>query len=140
MMAQACAFNAVPVCTLYDTLTPEALATTLAEARVPAIYVNADLLPNIVEALIVGATRTRQLHRAMNLEQEASVRIQLRMVVFDGTADEECLRALVSYGVKFMAFDDLRQLGKKFPVKARKANRDDVFCCMWTSGGSKSRV
>ncbi|KAL1409364.1 long-chain fatty acid-CoA ligase [Vanrija albida] len=116
LMAQACAFNAVPICTLYDTLATEDLLFSLNEASVLAMFTNADLLNNIER--IIAKTPSLQL------------------IVYDGTPEPGLLEKFAwCKDVKLVHIDEVRRLGMQSPHQAIRAKRDDVFCCMYTSGG-----
>lgn len=118
LMAQACAFNAVPICTLYDTLTPEDLLFALNEASVLAMFTNADLLKT--------------------LERVIAKTPSLQLIVYDGTPEPGLLEKFNwCKDVKLVHIDEVRRLGMQSPHQAIRAKRDDVFCCMYTSGGSE---
>lgn len=123
LMAQACAFNAVPICTAYDSLGPEGLAHSLNETEVRAMFTNSDLLGTL--AKIIGKCPT------------------VRLVVYDGKrADDAMLQKLTSAreDVNLVHIDDVRAKGKAAPKEAIPAKREDVYCCMYTSGSSEWRL
>ncbi len=122
LLAQACAFNAVPICTAYDSLGPDGLAHSLNETSVKGMFTNADLLGTLAKILNKCET--------------------VKLIVYDGKADEEILGKLkaVREGLKIVTLDEVRQLGKEKPKEAVVAKRDDIYCCMYTSGSSKSSL
>lgn len=121
LVAQACAFNAVPICTAYDSLGPDGLAHSLNETEVRCMFTNADLLGTL--AKIIEKCKT------------------VRTVIYDGKVeDQSVLDKLqgVREGFKVVHIDEVIRIGREKPVEARRAKREDVFCCMYTSGSSKS--
>lgn len=117
MMAQACAFNAVPICTLYATLTVDDVGQSLAESGAKAIFTNAELLVNVER--IVDKTA-------------------ISLIVYDGKPDEAVLRLFERYdNLELMSIEALRKLGRHHPHQGQRAKRDDVYCCMYTSGGGE---
>ncbi|BEJ12845.1 hypothetical protein CspHIS471_0300190 [Cutaneotrichosporon sp. HIS471] len=119
IMAQACAFNAVPICTAYDSLGPEGLAHSLNETEVRAMFTNADLLGTL--AKIIGKCPT------------------VRLVVYDGKQpDEATIQKFKSArgDITLIHMDEVRAKGKAAPKEAIPAKREDVYCCMYTSGST----
>lgn len=116
MMAQACAFNGAPICTVYNTATQTVLGECLVEAEAEGVFTNADLLPNL-ERLIA--------------------KTNIKLIVYDGKADPATLENLRGYeNIEIMTIDELRDIGLENPhVQAHRAKREEVFCCMYTSGG-----
>ncbi|GMK57871.1 hypothetical protein CspeluHIS016_0407050 [Cutaneotrichosporon spelunceum] len=121
IMAQACAFNAVPICTAYDSLGPEGLAHSLNETEVRAMFTNSDLLGTLSK--IIGKCPT------------------LRLVVYDGKQPDEAtiqkFKALRD-DIALIHMDEVRAKGKAAPKEAIPAKREDVYCCMYTSGSIAS--
>jgi len=119
LMAHACAFNAVPICTAYDSLGPDGLAHSLNETEVRSMFTNADLLPTLTK--IIGKCPS------------------VKLVVYDGQADQKQLDELTGTreGLKAVHIDEVLKLGKEKPSEARKAKSEDIFCCMYTSGSSE---
>ncbi|KAL1412263.1 long-chain fatty acid-CoA ligase [Vanrija albida] len=123
-MAQACAFNGVPICTVYDTASTAAVAEAFDEARVPALFTDASLLPALL----------RQLSRTPTL----------RAIVYDnvnGASEQEIVAAISAIknqypGIQLHHIDAIRQLGREHALAmADRARRNDIFCLMYTSGG-----
>lgn len=119
LVAQACAFNAVPISTAYDSLGPEGLKHALKETEVHSMFTNADLLPTLLK--VIEKTET------------------VKVIVYDGEADPKIIEDLknVREGMKVVTLDEVVEIGKKNPVEAIKANREEVYCCMYTSGSSE---
>ena len=119
LLAQACAFNATPICTAYDSLGPDGLAHSLNETEVRGMFTNADLLGTVSK--VIDRCKTVQL------------------VVYDGTPDEGILERLRSAreGLMVVSLDEVVRVGREKPLEAKKAKRDDVYCCMYTSGSSR---
>jgi len=118
-MAHAAAFNAVPICTAYDSLGPDGLTHSLNETEVRSMFTNADLLPTLIK--VIGKCPS------------------VKLVVYDGKPEQKQLDELraVREGIQAIHIDEVEQMGKKNPVEARKAKREDVYCCMYTSGSSE---
>jgi len=122
LAAQACAFSAVKICTAYDSLGTSGLSHSLSEPGVRGLFTNADLLPTLTK--IIGETPT------------------VRLVVYDGEADPKVLEDLKRNagdregGFKVVTLDEVEKLGRENPKEPIKANKDDVFCCMYTSGST----
>lgn len=118
LMAQACAFNGVPICTVYDTALFDAIAESFNEAKVPALFTGCELLPNIVKIL----------HRLP----------LIKLIVYDGLPDLGTLQAFKRFpNVRVVELRKVRELGRKYTMQlAERAKRDDVYCLMYTSGGS----
>ncbi|OXB35281.1 hypothetical protein LQV05_006035 [Cryptococcus neoformans] len=118
LVAQACAFNAVPISTAYDSLGPEGLKHALKETEVHSMFTNADLLPTLLK--VIEKTET------------------VKVIVYDGEADPKIIEDLknVREGMKVVTLDEVVEIGKKNPVEAIKANREEVYCCMYTSGST----
>jgi long-chain acyl-CoA synthetase len=68
----------------------------------------------------------------------------VRLVVYDGVADPAVLEDLKRNagdrdgGFKVVTLDEVEKLGRENPKEPIKADKDDVFCCMYTSGSSES--
>ncbi|WVN87664.1 uncharacterized protein L203_102850 [Cryptococcus depauperatus CBS 7841] len=118
LVAQACAFNATPISTAYDSLGPEGLKHALNETEVRGMFTNADLLGNLVKVI----------------EQTTTV----DLIVYDGEADAKVLEEIrgVREGLRVVSLDDVMELGRKKPVEAIPTKREDVYCCMYTSGST----
>ncbi|WWD17065.1 hypothetical protein CI109_101502 [Kwoniella shandongensis] len=118
LVAQACAFNAVPISTAYDSLGPSGLKHALNETEVRGMFTNADLLGTLTK--IIEETKT------------------VRLIVYDGKADEKILEQLkgVREGLNIVSLEEVIAIGKKKPVEAIPAKREDVYCCMYTSGST----
>lgn len=120
LMAQSCGFNAVPISTAYDSLGPEGLTHALNETEVRSMFTNGDLLGTLGK--IIGECPT------------------VRLIVYDGKADAKVVEDIqkTREGLKVVHLDEVYAAGKENPVEAIKAKRDDIYCCMYTSGSSKS--
>ena len=119
MVAQACAFNATPISTAYDSLGPEGLAHSLNETEVQGMFTHAELLGTL--AKVISKCET------------------VKLVVYDGKPEGDAVQTVekVREGIKVMHIDDVIKLGRENMVEARKAKRDDIYCCMYTSGSSE---
>lgn len=120
LAAQSCAFNGVPICTAYDSLGPEGLAHSLNETEVRGMFTNSELLGTL--AKIIGKCPS------------------VRLVMYDGKrAEESVLKKFsdVREGINLIHIDDVREKGRANPKEAVPATRDDVYCCMYTSGSSE---
>jgi len=122
LMAHAAAFNAVPICTAYDSLGPDGLTHSLNETEVRSMFTNADLLPTLIKVI--------------------SKCPSVKLVVYDGKPEQKQLDELrnVREGLRAIHIDEVEKMGKEKPVEAQKAKREDVYCCMYTSGSSKSNL
>jgi len=122
LMAQASAFNAVPISTAYDSLGPDGLTHALNETEVRSMFTNGDLLGTL--AKIISKCET------------------VRLIVYDGKADEKVKAEIENTreNLKVVHLDEVYRLGKESPVECIKAKREDIYCCMYTSGSSKSHI
>jgi long-chain acyl-CoA synthetase len=118
-MAQSAAFNAVPISTAYDSLGPDGLTHALNETEVRSMFTNGDLLGTLSK--IISKCET------------------VRLIVYDGKADEKVKAAIeqTREGLKVVHLDEVYKLGQDTPVECIKAKKDDIYCCMYTSGSSK---
>jgi long-chain acyl-CoA synthetase len=117
MMAQACAFNAVPICTLYHTLPVENVGQSLTECAARAIFTNAELLPNIERVI---------------------AKTPITLIVYDGEADRATLNSFKwCKNLDIIHINELRRIGQDHAYQGQRAKRDDVYCCMYTSGGGE---
>jgi long-chain acyl-CoA synthetase len=119
LMAQSAAFNAVPISTAYDSLGPDGLTHALNETEVRSMFTNGDLLGTLSK--IISKCET------------------VRLIVYDGKADEKVKAAIeqTREGLKVVHLDEVYKLGQDTPVECIKAKKDDIYCCMYTSGSSK---
>lgn len=119
LLSHASAFNAVPICTAYDSLGPDGLTHSLNETEVRSMFTNADLLPTLTK--IIGKC--------------ASV----KLVVYDGEPEAGVVEKLeqAKEGIKVISLDEVIRIGKENMVEARQAKPEDVYCCMYTSGSSE---
>jgi long-chain acyl-CoA synthetase len=65
----------------------------------------------------------------------------VRLIVYDGKADEK-VKAQIEQSrenLKVIHLDEVYRIGKETPVECIKAKRDDIYCCMYTSGSSELR-
>jgi long-chain acyl-CoA synthetase len=122
LVAHAAAFNAVPICTAYDSLGPDGLTHSLNETEVKSMFTNADLLPTLTKVIAKCPT--------------------VKLVVYDGEPEQKQLDELLAVreGIKAVHIDEVEKLGKEKPVEAIKAKPEDVYCCMYTSGSSKLQL
>ena len=120
LMAQASAFNAVPISTAYDSLGPDGLTHALNETEVRSMFTNGDLLGTL--AKIISKCES------------------VRLIVYDGKADEKVKAEIENSreNLKVIHLDEVYRIGKESPVEAIKAKREDIYCCMYTSGSSTS--
>ncbi|WVW84190.1 hypothetical protein I302_106220 [Kwoniella bestiolae CBS 10118] len=118
LVAQACAFNAVPISTAYDSLGPEGLKHALNETEVNGMFTNADLLGTLVKVI----------------EQCKTV----KLIVYDGKSEDGGIEKLkaIREDIKVIHLDEVVELGKGKPVEALQAKPEDVYCCMYTSGST----
>lgn len=122
LLAQACAFNATPICTAYDSLGPDGLAHSLNETESHGMFTNADLLPTL--AKIIGQCPA------------------VKLVVYDGKVEQSVIDQLsrAREGIQVVSLDEVIKRGRDTPTQARLAKREDVYCCMYTSGSSECRA
>ncbi|RSH89924.1 long-chain fatty acid-CoA ligase [Saitozyma podzolica] len=118
LVAQACAYAAVPICTAYDSLGPDGLAHSLNETEVRSMFTNADLLGTLDKIIAKCPS--------------------VKLVVYDGKAEGDVVSRLekTREGLKVLHLDEIIKVGKEKPKEAVKASRDDVYCCMYTSGST----
>jgi long-chain acyl-CoA synthetase len=118
-MAQASAFNAVPICTAYDSLGPEGLAHSLNETESRGMFTNADLLGTLSKIISKCPT--------------------VKLVVYDGKADEGVLKELENAReeLRVIHLDEVIRMGREQIEEARPAKSEDIYCCMYTSGSSE---
>lgn len=121
-MAQACGFNAVPISTAYDSLGPDGLKHALNETEVRSMFTNGDLLGTL--AKIVSDCQT------------------VKLIIYDGKPDQKVVDEInaIREGLQCIHLDEVYQIGKKMPVEAIKAKREDIYCCMYTSGSSRCYI
>ncbi|WWD03296.1 hypothetical protein V865_001347 [Kwoniella europaea PYCC6329] len=118
LVAQSCAFNAVPISTAYDSLGPEGLRHALNETEVNGMFTNADLLGTLVKIIENCPT--------------------VKLIVYDGNSEDGAIDKLkaIRDDIKVIHLDEVIQLGKSKPVEALPAKAEDVYCCMYTSGST----
>lgn len=119
LLAQACAFNAVPICTAYDSLGPDGLTHSLNETEVRSMFTNADLIPTLTKIISKCPT--------------------VKLVVYDGKAEDGVVAKLeaAKEGLKVVHLDEVIKVGKENMQEAVQAKPEDVYCCMYTSGSSE---
>lgn len=113
LVAQACAFNAVPISTAYDSLGPEGLKHALKETEVHSMFTNADLLPTLLK--VIEKTET------------------VKVIVYDGEADPKIIEDLknVREGMKVVTLDEVVEIGKRTPLKlSRRTGRRCTVACI----------
>lgn len=118
LLSHACAFNAVPICTAYDSLGPDGLTHSLNETEVRSMFTNADLLPTLTKII--------------------SKCPSVKLVVYDGKPEDGVIAKLQAEkeGLKVIHLDEVIRIGKENLKEATPAKPSDVFCCMYTSGSS----
>lgn len=118
IMAHACAFSAVTICTAYDSLGPQGLSHSLQEPNVRSMFTNAELLPTLTKVI------------------ESCPFV--RLVVYDGEPSDAVLAELRAKrdDLKVIHIDQVERLGAEKPKESIRANPDDVFCVMYTSGST----
>ncbi|WVR06835.1 hypothetical protein IAU60_003871 [Kwoniella sp. DSM 27419] len=118
LVAQACAFNAVPISTAYDSLGPDGLKHALNETEVNGMFTNADLLGTLVK--VIEECKT------------------VKLIVYDGKVEGDALKKMqaVREDIKVVHLDEVIAVGREKPVEALKAKPEDVYCCMYTSGST----
>ena len=120
LLAQACAFNGVPISTAYDSLGPDGLAHALNETEVQSMFTNADLLGTLSKIISKCPT--------------------VKHIIYDGQADKDVASKIegVREGLKVIHLDEVIKTGREKMVEAKPATSEDVYCCMYTSGSSES--
>ncbi|WWC69937.1 uncharacterized protein I206_103881 [Kwoniella pini CBS 10737] len=118
LVAQACAFNAVPIATAYDSLGPDGLEHSLNETEVYGMFTNADLLGTLVKVI----------------EQCKSV----KLIVYDGKSEDGAVEKVkaIRDDIKLIHLDEVIKIGREKPVESIPAKAEDVYCCMYTSGST----
>lgn len=87
------------------------------------MWTNAELLPMLIKVISECPT--------------------VKLVVYDGKPEESLLDQLRNIRgegqdqIKVISLDEVEEIGKKEPVEAIKADPEDVYCCMYTSGSSE---
>lgn len=63
----------------------------------------------------------------------------VKVLVYDGKPDDKVIKQVtdVRDDIKVIHMDEVRRIGREKMHEARKAERDDIYCCMYTSGSSK---
>ncbi len=65
----------------------------------------------------------------------------VELVVYDGEADPKNIELLKKNAgdrkLNVITLDEVEKLGRENPKEAIRAQPDDVFCCMYTSGSSE---
>lgn len=129
LVAHACAFSATPICTAYDSLGPSGLAHALNEPSCRSMFVNTHLLPILLQII-----------------QDIP---SLELVIYDGEPSEETLNELKQKGregLRVVSLDEVEAMGRREREKGgevwmgEKAEGDDTYCVMYTSGSSKSML
>ena len=129
LVAHACAFSAIPICTAYDSLGPSGLAHALKEPNCRSMFINSHLVPVLLQVL----------DQVTDLE----------LVVFDGEVSEEDRNRLESVqregkGLRVVSIEEVEMVGKRKREETgevwmgEKADPDQTYCIMYTSGSSES--
>lgn len=132
LVAHACALSAIPICTAYDSLGPSGLAHALKEPNCRSMFINSHLVPVLLQ-IIDQVT-------------------DLELVIFDGEVGEEDRRKLESVqrgegkGLRVISLEEVEVIGKRKREETgevwmgEKADPNQTYCIMYTSGSSESRV
>ncbi len=106
------------IVTAYDTLGEEGLLHSMNETKVHVMYTNADLLSMVKD--VAGKCST------------------LEHVIYDGEAKGNILDEIKAAhpNLKLYTLDELKQLGKDYPVDPNPPSPDDLCCIMYTSGST----
>lgn len=132
LVAHACAFSAIPICTAYDSLGPSGLAHALKEPNCRSMFINSHLVPVLLQVI----------DQVTDLE----------LVIFDGEVGEEDRRKLESVqrgegkGLRVISIEEVEVIGKRKREETgevwmgEKADPNQTYCIMYTSGSSESRV
>ncbi|KAJ3354361.1 long-chain fatty acid-CoA ligase, partial [Kappamyces sp. JEL0680] len=118
-MSYACYSQNIMITTAYDSLGVEALAYSLNEGEVPALFTQVDLLHVV--------------------KQIGSKVPTLKHIIYSGKpVGKEELAALKESNpaLDFYSLDELRALGKANPVPPNPPSPDDLACIMYTSGST----
>lgn len=126
LLAHACAFSAVPICTAYDSLGPAGLSHALSEPNCRSMFINSHLVPTLLK--IIDEVQ------------------DLKLVVYDGDIaanDLEKLQAIQRNGkpLKVITLEEVESAGRAAREggdkwEGKKANPDDIYCVMYTSGST----
>lgn len=119
--AQSCFRQGITFCTSYDTLGPEGLQVSLEEPEVQGIFTNAQHL-KVLEKIIDQTPL-------------------LRVVIYDGEADENILNRIHSKisgrpNAVLIHYDEVIRNGKQNMVGPAPTQGKDVACIMYTSGST----
>ncbi|CAJ0911016.1 9413_t:CDS:10 [Entrophospora sp. SA101] len=104
------------IVTAYDTLGEEGLLHSMNEAEVNGIFTNADLLPMVKK--VAGKCST------------------LKFIIYDGDAKGSVLQELSNAhsNLGIFTLEELKQLGKDYPINTNPPKSQDICCIMYTSG------
>nr|CAG8534239.1 8181_t:CDS:10 [Entrophospora candida] len=110
------AATSMTIVTAYDTLGEEGLLHSMNEAEVNGIFTNADLLPMVKK--VAGKCST------------------LKFIIYDGDAKVSVLQELSNAhsNLGIFTLEELKQLGKDYPINTNPPKSQDVCCIMYTSG------
>ncbi|CAJ0823414.1 9592_t:CDS:2 [Entrophospora sp. SA101] len=110
------AATSMTIVTAYDTLGEEGLLHSMNEAEVSGIFTNADLLPMVKK--VAGKCLT------------------LKFIIYDGDANGSILQELSNAhpNFKILTLEELKELGKNYPINSNPPQPQDICCIMYTSG------
>ncbi|CAG8596609.1 681_t:CDS:2 [Acaulospora morrowiae] len=118
LFTHGCFEQGITIVTAYDTLGEQGLLHSMNESEVQAIFTNADLFPVVKKVIEKIPT--------------------LELLVYDGNPDENVLKELKALvpKIRFIALEDLKQLGKDNPTEPNPPTSQDFCCIMYTSGST----
>ena len=110
----------MPIVTSYATLGPVGLTTSLSQTNAEAIFVDAALVPNLLEPL--GKPNSL---RFIITNDEAKVSV----------SDMQQIKQSYDH-ITILSLKDLERLGEMNPVEPVPPGEDDLCCIMYTSGST----
>ncbi|CAJ0912015.1 20996_t:CDS:10 [Entrophospora sp. SA101] len=116
LVTHGCFSQSMTIVTAYDTLGEEGLLHSMNEAEVNGIFTNADLLPMVKK--VAGKCST------------------LKFIIYDGDAKGSVLQELSNAhsNLGIFTLEELKQLGKDYPINTNPPKSQDICCIMYTSG------
>lgn len=116
LFAQACFSISWAITTAYDNLGEEGLLFSLNECMIPLVFTHADLL-SMIAAIAPKAP-------------------SLKIVVFNGNADDDKVNALKKANLKVFTYAELCDLGREHMTEPIPPKPEDLACIMYTSGST----